>query len=248
VADWESFYETTQEDLHPHGTCDCHRSQAFRYNTTIENHLFLHHRKCDISVAYVQVFGSKPIGGHWGVSRHHRYAMQAQNVSRYSDEVFEEAMPSFEHGSWVDVISKHIKPLRPTALVLTSAWWEVLGASFFDDLRSTAAGASECVIWKTSTQIGPWNQKDFSKGDRADKQARAAFTRDVIFEAAAATKHLNATRLWWDVGGIHFTAESGAYRALNLALLDLVTQKCPRPSTSAAPDTQSARGWATGWS
>lgn len=198
-------------------------------------------------MAYVQVFGDKPVGGHWHMPRQHleRLASMKNHSSAFSDETFESALPLFKSDSWAETIANHIAPLRPTALMLACAWWDTPGARFFDHLRAAAANASTCVVFRASTQVGAWNRKDTAKGEAADRLARRAFSQDVIFEAAKVTAGLDTKRLWWDTGGIHFTAASGAYRALNQALLALVASRCPGPSFVAAP--KPTRGWAAGW-
>ena len=76
-------------------------------------------------------------------------------------------------------------------------------------------------------QVGSSNQKAKRDGAANDAKSRKAFAGLPILEAANVTARLPDDNKWWDVGKIHFSPESGAYRQLNIATLDLINERCP---------------------
>ena len=168
-----------------------------------------------------------PIKGHWRLElpRAHEEAF----AESFSDATFEARRPHLDQTSLVETISKYVAPMWPTALVLTASLWPSTGLDLAA-LRNAAQAAAPCVVWKTATEFGEKNKFNKDALDKArsnDAQARAAFAGLPIFEAANVTAHLPLESKWWDVGKIHFKAATGAYRMLNLAILELLEAQCP---------------------
>ena len=116
--------------------------------------------------------------------------------------------------------------MQPTAIVLSIALWPDTGLSY-SALYEAAAAASRCVVWRTTTEYGKGNKQALDLSSTHDRAARTAFRQGLILESANVTAHLPRNGLWWDPGKIHFTASSGAYRLLNLAMLDFLHSQCP---------------------
>lgn len=141
--DWQSFLDGTTAGLSPNEVCDCHRDPAMNYSTVAENRIF-HQPDCNVTVAFVLVFGSKPVNGRWmrnGFVAHRFH----QNPNA----------PARTQRSWNAVLRQHIAPLRPTALVLSASLWPMDGLSF-ESLQHDAAHTSPCVAWKTASQYAQW--------------------------------------------------------------------------------------------
>jgi hypothetical protein len=245
---WQRFLDGTTESLSPHETCDCHRDDPTNYSTVAENRVF-HLSACDVTVAFVLVFGSKLVNGHWGEP--HQLARSSPKASA-SKHTWYSSESHLERSSWTDVVSQHIAALRPTALVLSASLWPMEGLNL-SALRAVAARTAPCVVWKTASQHALWidNWDGPKQARKNDAAARVAFADDVIFEAAAASEGIwNETRrrhtlerlkrgpagcdMWWDCT-THFTPKSGANRVLNVKLLSEMRKRCAgRPTTVVA--------------
>eukprot|EP00966_Prymnesium_polylepis_P256455 5924646-Prymnesium_polylepis.1 len=77
------------------------------------------------------------------------------------------------------------------------------------------------------TEVGENNLKARFDGARNDARSRMAFAGVPTLEAANLTAHLPNKGKFWDIGKVHFSPASGAYRVLNEAVLALVEDQCP---------------------
>ena len=234
---WQEFYQGTHADLQPNERwCDCYRLEQqhhtsndskvpgfFRGDSTCE--IRMHHRAdCNISLWYLEAFGTRfPLLGHAKPD-----ADSQKRLEPMTDAGWKGQLSSLWRLDWSGALERIVRPMLPTAVVMSTGFHATRGFHHSKVLE-TAKKVSPCVLWKThtATRDGSGSFMGAKYGPATEGPARAAF-KGMLFEAGLVTHRMNLTSSdFWDSGGIHFTPQSGVYRALNVAMLDRLADACP---------------------
>lgn len=226
-SSWSDFYMSTHADLQPSEVlCDCYRSELghyhFQANATVEVRVY-HDWECNITLSYFQVFGAASLRLDMDAIAALPELIRTRRKGRGPLEAASFAGTRRIEMTWPTAIARAVAPMKPTVVILNTGLHASSASVDMVRLRSAAAAASPHVVWKTTTISGGSKRYDYSALDRrmwhdwTERAARRTFAKDIIFESRDATRGLHLS--YWDVNQHHYTALSGAYRALNVALV-----------------------------
>lgn len=225
---WYSFYNKTSSELGSE-QCDCYRdSRAYSPLRMCESRSY-HSIGCNVSVSYRRANGGWPLQWH---------AVPNGTLHPMTDSEWAVQEPHLQRHEWAPALPLLIEELQPNVLVLAAAYWPTqptaatkwlpayARALNFSAIREAGRSleSTGCVVWKTATASRPslTNNSRMAQNARyADLMAQEAFGDALVFDAKLATQALELTSASF-VDDVHFTWRSGAYRALNVAMLHLI--------------------------
>ena len=208
---WLEFYWQTNRMVAPYESCDCYRPMGkFNGRTmdqTCENRYY-HDPERNITVTYLQAFGSVPQHGHLDpASALAHPILPPQQYTPYT----------WEYKGWHDTVRHHIAQLepKPQYAVLNAGLWNNIFLSndtARSDLREALISANIKGIWKTTTT-------DLNGGQPPHQSALDALMCDEMDGCLNLTwtKDLNPS-LYWDK--VHMYEP--CYRKINEQMLQLI--------------------------
>ena len=185
---WTEWYKVSAAALEPYENCDCYRKKGFRFLNNVCENRYYHDPTRNITVSYIQAFGSIPIRGHWEADK--AFPLQASKEQQRLDELggWEKSKavappigPHFKQypflwtKGWVEMIKEHLSKIAPSYVIMNAGKWK----HKFDDpnyagqVKKALNDLNMVGIWKTTTaevngsyyNVRNWRGEDWNRTD-----------------------------------------------------------------------------------